>query len=242
MANLVINKVHFKIINPVIPIWIHTEDFFGAKKKRSSIFEGIIAAEIIQQKEFLFYSLVPVQNATEYSINLATNKYFIKPYITSKFRNYFVQKGLMTIDDFVNEIQVWTGKGVKQQFREYEKINLRQLSVSNLSKLELLISFNGTSFTTLKTLSKITITGNYSKYIENGKINRVRTDQQIDADAAYPVLSYQLKRELGFQFENSPKKNTYLEYYQKISAFYTTHLQGKTIADNIQIYDDVLLN
>lgn len=140
MANLVINKVHFKIINPVIPIWINTQDFFGAKKKRSSIFEGIIEADTLQQNEFLYYSLSPVQNATEYSINLATKKYFIKPYITSKFRNYFEQKGLMTIDDFVNGIQVWTAKGVKQQFREYEKINLRQLSVSNLSKLELLIS------------------------------------------------------------------------------------------------------
>jgi hypothetical protein len=94
MANLVINKVHFKIINPVIPIWINTQDFFGAKKKRSSIFEGIIEADTLQQNEFLYYSLSPVQNATEYSINLATKKYFIKPYITSKFRNYFEQKGL----------------------------------------------------------------------------------------------------------------------------------------------------
>ncbi|MFT4094336.1 MAG: acyltransferase [Niabella sp.] len=125
----------------MISIWVKTEDFFGAKKKKSSIFEGIIDADIIQQNEFLFYSLTPVQNATEYSINLNNKKYFIKPYITSKFRNYFEQKGLMTIDDFVNGIQVWTTKGIKQQFREYEKINLRQLSVSNLSKLELLISF-----------------------------------------------------------------------------------------------------
>lgn len=238
MANLVINKVYFKIINPVIPIWISTEDFFGAKMKRSSIFEGIIEPDVIQQNEFLYYSLAPVQNATEHLINLATKKYFIKPYITSKLRNYFEQKGLMTVDDFVNGIQVWTPKGVKQQFREYEKINLRQLSVSNLSKLELLISFDGTSYTTLKTLSKITATGKYSKYIENGKINRVKEDQTIDPEVAYPVLSYPLKRELGFQFENSPKKNTYLEYYQKITAFYTVHLQGKTIADNIQIYDD----
>lgn len=219
MANLIINKVHFKIINPVIPIWINTEDFFGAKKKRSSIFEGLIEADTIQQNEFLFYSLAPVQNIPEYSINLATQKYFVKPYITSKFRNYFEQKGLMTIDDFVNGIQVWTAKGIKQQFREYEKINLRQLSVSNLSKLELLVSFDGTSYTTLKPLSKLTITGNYSKYIENSKINRANADQPIDPDEAYPVLSYPLKRELGFQFENSPKKNTYLEYYQKISAF-----------------------
>lgn len=94
MANLIINKVLFKIINPVIPIWANTQDFFGAKKKRSSIFEGIIEADTIQQNEFLFYSLAPIQNAIEYSINLATQKYFIKPYITSKFRKYFEQKGL----------------------------------------------------------------------------------------------------------------------------------------------------
>ncbi len=42
MANLVITKLHLKIINPVIPIWVNTEDFFGTKKKRSSFFEGII--------------------------------------------------------------------------------------------------------------------------------------------------------------------------------------------------------
>lgn len=219
-------------------MWINTQDFFGAKKKGSSIFEGIIEADVIRQNDFLYYSLAPVQNATEYSINLAIKKYFIKPYITSKFRNYFEQKGLMTVDDFVNGLQVWTAKGIKQQFREYEKINLRQLSVSNLSKLELLISFDGTSYTTLETLSKTSIVGDFSKYIQSGKINKIQADQQIDPDAAYPVLSYLLKKKLGFQFENSPKKNTYLEYYQRISAFYTTHLQGKTIGDNIQIYDD----
>lgn len=84
--------MHFQIINPVIPIWVSTGDFFGAKKKRSSISEGIIESDIILQNEFLFYSLVPVENTTEYSINLATRKYFIKPYITSEFRNYFEQK------------------------------------------------------------------------------------------------------------------------------------------------------
>ena len=113
MQNLVIDKVHFKIINPLIPIWANTEDFFGAKKKRSSIFEGIIEPDVIQQNGFLYYSVLPVQNATEHSINLSTKKYFIKPYITSKFRNYFEQKGLVTIDDFVNGIQVWNVNGLK---------------------------------------------------------------------------------------------------------------------------------
>ncbi len=238
MANLIINKVNFKIINSVVPIWIKEEDFFGAKKKKASIFESIVESAIVQKNEFLFYSLEPAQTATEYSIDLSNKKYFIKPYVTSKFRNYFEQKSLMTIDDFVNGIQIWTPTGIKQQFREYEKINLRQLSISNFSKLELLISFDGTSYTTLKTLSNINITSSFSKYVENGRIERVKEDQEINNDSSYPILNYPMKKELGFKFENSPTKNTYLEYYQKISAFYTIHLQGKTIANNIQIYDD----
>lgn len=238
MANLVINKVHFKIINPVISIWIKKENFFGAKKKKSSLFESVVESDLVQQNEVLYYSFEPVQTASEYSINLTNKKYFIKPYVTSKLRNYFEQKELMTIDDFVNGIQIWTPKNIKQQFKEYEKINLRQLSVSNVSKMELLISFDGTSYTTIQPLSKSNITSKYSKYLAQGKINRVKPDQSIDRDITYPVLSYPLKKELGFRFENFSKKNTYLEYYQKISAFYTVHLQGKIIGDNIQIYDD----
>src|SRR5690606_17785310 len=127
----------------------------------------------------------------------------------------------------VNGIQVWTTRGIKQQqFREYEKINLRQLSVSNLSKLELLVSFDGASYTTINNLSRININESYTKYIENGRIRKIKADQPVNSESAYPVLSYSLKKELGFNFENSPKKNTYLEYYQKISTFYTTHLQG----------------
>lgn len=238
MANLIINKILFKIVNSTIPVWIATEDFFGAKKKTSSVFKGIVDNPIISSNEFLYYSFSGFPNIPQYAVNLATKKYFVKPYIASQLRRYFEQKGLMTIDDFVNGLQVWTDKGVKRQFREYEKINIRQISTSNLSKLELLISFDGLSYTTLNTLSAKAVVGRFSKYVENGKIKKVKEGEVINEASSYPVLSYALKKELGFSFENSPKKNTYLEYYQRIIGFYATHLQGQIIADNIQIYDD----
>ena len=72
---------------------------------------------------------------------------------------------VLPLSSLVNGIQIWAAKGVKQQFREYEKINLWQLSGSNLSKLKLLISFDGASYTTLKTLSKITIAGKFPIFI-----------------------------------------------------------------------------
>lgn len=241
MAKLVINKVLFKIINPVIPIWISTEDFLGAKKRKSSTFENIVDTSIISSNDFLFYSFSVFPKISQYLLNLNSSRYFIKPYVASKLRNYFEQKGLMTIDDFVNGLQVWIDKGVNKQFREYEKINLRQISTSNFSKLELLISYDGLSYTTLNTLASKAVTRPFSKYIENGKIKRVKKDEGINQASSYPVLSYALKKELGFTFESTSKKNTYLEYYQKISAFYTVHLQGKMISDNIQVYDDGFL-
>ncbi len=93
MPNLVINKVFFKIINPVIPIWISAEDFFGGKKKNSVLFEGIVDPEMIHKNDIFYYSFQVASTATEYSINLANKKYFIKPYITSKLKNYFENKG-----------------------------------------------------------------------------------------------------------------------------------------------------
>jgi hypothetical protein len=239
MANLILNKVYFKIINPIVPVWITTEYFIGAHKKQSVRFEGILDADQIQANEHAYYSFEPTELVVQYSINILEKKYFIKPYITSKFRVYFEALEMMTIDDFVNGLQVWSKKGTKQTFREYEKISLRQISVSNISKLELLVSFDGRSYTTLQPLSAVQSQSNFSKYVQNGFVKRHHANEELGAtDTVYPVLGYTLKKELNFQFDNSPTKNTYLEYYKLISAFFSSYLQGKLIDGNIQFYDD----
>lgn len=237
MANLVLNKVYFKIINPIIPIWISTEDFDGSSRKKTVVFEGIVEAELIQANEFFYTSFAAIPNTQTYSVNLLEKKYFIKPYVSSKFRTYFEEQEMPTFDDFVSGLQVWSKKGTKQQFREYEKVSLRQVSVGNISKLELLVAYDGKSYTTLQPLSEIHINSRYAKYMQGGQLKKHYQDDVIEEESVYPVLGYPLKKELNFQYDHSPTKNTYLEYYQKISAFYTTYLQGKLIADNIQIFD-----
>jgi len=238
MANLILNKVFFKIINPLVPVWINTECFKGSQKIKSSFFESIIKENIIQGNEFCYYTFEPTESAPEYSINILENKYFIKPYVSSKFRTYFEALDMMTIYDFVNGLQVWSKKGTKQTFWEYEKINLRQVSVSNISKLELLISFDGRSYTTQEPLSAIQIRSSFSKYVQYGLVKTHHAGEELDfADTVYPVLGYSLKKELKFQFENS-LTNTYREYYERISAFFSAYLQGKLISGNVQIYDD----
>ncbi len=239
MANLIINKVPFKIIDPEIPIWVASEDFFGAKKKRSAVFKDILPADIISAHEYLYYAFEQIPQIAPIHIDLSRHKYFVKPYIHSKLKKYFEQQNLMTIDDFVNGLQVWSRKGVKhQRFQEYEKISLREVSLVQLSRMEMLISFDGKSYSTLEPKAALNVQSHFSKYIENNQIKRVPKYEPINENGAHPVLSYPLKKELHFPYEGTANRNTYLEYYEKISAFYSQYLQGKTIADNLHFLDE----
>jgi len=55
MANLVLNKIFFKIINPIVSVWISTEDFVGASKKKTALFKGIVNSELIEANAFFIY-------------------------------------------------------------------------------------------------------------------------------------------------------------------------------------------
>lgn len=238
MANLIINKVPFKLLNPVVPIWVSGQDFFGAKKKASHLFRDILPAEMTRDNEVVYYAFQAAPQIDPVQVDLARNKYFIKPYIHTKLQQYFEQQNLMTIDDFVNGLQVWSRKGIKhQRFQEYEKVSLREVSLSKLSNMEMLISFDGRSYATLQPKGQAGVQAPFSKYIENNQLKRLRRDEPINEQTAYPILSYGLKKEMHFPYDHSPTKNTYLEYYEKISAFYSQYLQGRTIADNIQFAD-----
>ena len=59
-----------------------------------------------------------------------------------------------------------------------------------------------------------------------------------DAALAYPILSIPMKREMNIPFEGSANKNTYLEYYRKVSSFYDTYLKGRIIGENIHFYSE----
>lgn len=219
-------------------MWVAPVDFFGAKKVRLTILENILDAETLAKGEVMYYSFEPSQAGTEYAVNIFNHRYFLKPYITAKFRLYFAKKHLMTFDDFVQGLQVWTDRGVKHKyFREYEKISLRLVESRDAEKMELLIAFEGSSHTTLSPIEKLNLHGACSKFVSNGQLLRANPEVEINTAVSYPVLSYTLKKEMNFPFENSPSKNTYLEYFERITDFYAQHLRGKSIEGNIHISD-----
>ena len=237
MANLILNKVYFKILNPIITVYLSKVDFIGAKKKEAKYFEGIAPISYIDDAPIIYYSFSAEEECTPFGVNLLEHKYFIKPYISFELRSYFQNLGMLTLDDFVNGLQIWYPSGTKLQFDEYEKINLRQVSTANISKLELLIAFDGKSYVTQSSYADRQLQGKFSKFIQDGVLKKHYREEELDMGTVYPVLGYTLKKELQFPSDHNPTKNTYLEYYQKISLFYSEFLQGKAIGSNVQVFD-----
>jgi hypothetical protein len=237
MANLILNKVYFKILNPIITIYLSKVDFIGAKKKEAKYFEGIAPISFIENSPVLYYSFRSEEDCTPFGANLLEHKYFLKPYVSHELRSYFQNIGMLTLDDFVSGLQIWYPSGTKMQFDEYEKINLRQVSTANISKLELLIAFDGKSYVTQYSYADRQLHGKFSKFIQGGVLKKHYREEELDMTMVYPVLGYALKKELNFPSDHNPTKNTYLEYYQKITLFYTQFLQGKVIGGNIQVFD-----
>lgn len=237
MANLILNKVYFKILNPIITIYLSKVDFTGAKKKEAKYFDGIVPLSFTLDATALYYSFSAEEECAPFQINLLEHKYFLKPYVGFELRTYFQNLGMLTLDDFVNGLQLWHRSGAKLQCDEYEKISLRQVSTANISRLELLITFDGKSYVSQSSYAEQLMQGRFSKFIQAGILKKRHRDDNLDMSLVHPVLGYALKKELNFPSEHNPTKNTYLEYYQKISSFYSQFLQGKQIGSNIQLFD-----
>jgi len=237
MANLILNKVYFKILNPIITVYLCKVDFLGAKKKDVKYFEGIAPINFLENSPLIYYSFTPEKGCTPFGANLLEHKYFLKPYVSFELRSYFQNLGMPLLDDFVSGLQIWYLSGEKSKCNEYEKINLRQVSTSNISKLELLVAFEGKSYVTQSTYNEGHLQGKFSKFIKDKALKKRNFDEELDLSTIYPVLGYELKKELNFPSDHNPTKNTYLEYYRKISSFYSKFLQGKAVGNNIQVFD-----
>jgi hypothetical protein len=237
MANLVLNKIYFKLLTPIIPIYVSAKIFPNAKKKTADFFADFAPADLVEGNAELFYSFAAHEDAQACSLNLLNNRYFFKPYVTRELRSYFEELGLMTLNDFVNGLQLWRTAGAKNNCTVYDKISLRQVTLDNISRLEMLISYDGQSLVSQQPLAALNTAAGYAKYIAGGAIHKLDKQNLPVAQDVYPVLGYELRRALNMPGEHDPTRNTYKEYYEKISEFYTSYLQGKQVGDNLQFFD-----
>lgn len=234
-----INKVHFKILDPKIKMWVSETELLNFRKKKSVHFKSSELPDNWKKQTDLYYTFQPYLGGTEIIWNLEENKYFLKPYVEYELTKYFEQQGYIVRLDFINNIQVWKllkDNNSKTIYDRYDRISVRQITTKNVYDLEMLISYDGKSLVSKRPLSKSNIQTDIIKYIQGCNIFETKRKPIENKDLVYPVLSTENKKELNIPFEGSANKNTYLEYYNKISEFYDKLLKNKTIADRIHFF------
>jgi len=238
MSEYRINKVLFKISNPNIKIWVSENQLPNFHKKRIEVFSNLNIPPDLNALPHLFFSFHAHAEATEIELNLEAQKYFLKPYVDFHLINFFKQKELPTTKTFIQSIQIWEYNSADNKTSIYDRFSLRQINTYNIHKLEMLISYDGKSLSTIEPLSQLKLKSTFTKYFFNNQILECKFNQVSDETKTFPILSYLLKKEMGIPFGGFANKNTYLDYYKKISVFFDTYLKHQTIGDNIQFYSE----
>lgn len=238
MSEFRLNKVFFKILNPKIRVWICANPLPDFHRKRTSVFSEFILPHGFEALETIFYSFEAHPEATEIEINIESTRYFLKPYVDHQLNLFFQQHELPTQQNFIQSIQIWKYVKADSKVSVYDRFSLRQISTSNIHRLELLVSYDGKSLSTFRPISELNLKSTFSKYFIGNRIFQTRMTPVADGNTAHPILSIPMKREMGIPFEGTANKNTYLEYYKKISEFYDTYLKNKVIGSNILFYSE----
>lgn len=238
MGEFRINKVSFRILNPVVSVWVSTNQLPDFRKKKITLFKNIALPKLLQIENDIYFSFRYAQNATEIKINLEQNKYFLKPYIDNILTEYFRETECTIGEDFIQGVQVWQCVAETKILKTYERISVRTVSIANLQKLELLISYDGKSLVSARPLSSFRFNSPFTRYLQDNMIYETRRNQINDENLVHPILNFAMRKELGLPFEGFSTKNTYAEYYKKISEFYDKFLKNKTIDNNVHFFSD----
>lgn len=242
MAILKLNQVEFKIVEPSIPIWLSDKDLPHFKKKDVSFFSASDMPDEWNDEAEIFYSFAPNDEAYQSTLNLEEKKYFLKPYIDYILNRYFSNLNLITHKTFIDSLEVWLNNGKKGVCHEFDRFSLKVTDSKNLSQLKLLLTFDKRTLVYGQPLSDYQPKSTFSKYLYGKQIFSVDKAPVTMASKSFPIINYELKKELSIPFEGYSRKNTYKEYFQKISAFFDSYLKGKTINENIQFYSSGFTN
>lgn len=183
MSEYRINKVHFKILNPKIKVWLSRTLQPNFHKKKAILFSTIPLPDEYINLEYIYFSFESNENAIEIILNIEETKYFIKPYVDYQLTNYFSAKQLQIRHDFIQSTQVWQYLSADHLTSVYDRFSLRQLTTSNIHKLEMLISYDGKSLVSKKPLSELNPNSHFSKYFQNNSLFDIRWRLLLQVDS-----------------------------------------------------------
>jgi hypothetical protein len=232
MSEYRINKVNISLLKTEIKVWTSSKGGQTFRKSKQNLFSHIIEGEQPQ-----FYSFEFADHAIEIIVNLEKERYFVKPYIEYFLKRYFYSTNLKQRKNFIDSIQLWKISFEDNSYWTYDKFSVRIISSTDLNNIELLLTYDGESIVSKQCLNINNLNNEYKKYIEGQNIYDIKRTSS-DSENSYPILTNKLKAKAGLIKEGYKVRNTYLEYYQKISSFYDEYLKSQKIVENIHFISE----
>ena len=161
--------------------------------------------------------------------------------------NYFFKKEKEQIVrvGFIGQNQIWvkSKKFSDDKFTIFQKFSIK-LQFNNVSNYpELIISYDGKSRmlnTSIEALSRKVSPSHFKWVIKENNLYQyedlIKHDEP-DYDITYPVINFELERDLGIEILENKRENRYKTYKDLIDLFYSFYLNTEEFKKHIPIHD-----
>lgn len=183
-------------------------------------------------------------NAIISEVNLRESKKFSKYYFTNIIFNHFQKLGVKFKFNFIAAPQFYIpDKHSKYSgFKSFKKFTLRVLFDRAKNAFSLLISYDGFSFLSSKSVKVLNLNTEFLTTVlyDDSKFDlfsNLTESEKKNVDQIFPVLNLEICQKLGIDLKPDKTANKYQDYYNQISKFVSDYLKPDFFANEV-----ILLN
>jgi len=215
-----------------------TFSFYGEKQpgyasiKWDKLFETFPEDRDPELKNYYCDFQSPRNGAVVKEIDVFNAVNFIQKYYRYQILQYFKSiEGAIVFPNFVDDVEVWFEEKttIHDKYKLYHNYALK-IQYKGVSKgYELVIAYNGTSRILRQSMAELS-------HIDPGKFNFINCNGTLyksdkipdspfqDIETQYPVINYELKRDLLKEKEDFKIENRYPEYLRYTSGFFNNYI------------------
>jgi len=245
MSQYKLNIIPFQPAQNEIKCIFSTVDFEGFE----TIPEDCLPTNVsfVTKAEVYFWKKIELQTISSEDIehiraevNIKENKKFAKFYFTSVFFKHINKANQIYKFNFIASPSFFIAdNSIKYQgFKSYRKFTIRVLTDRAKTPFSLMISYNGFSFISNKSVKALGIKTKLLSTVFYGKskldlFDNLTPLEQKDTDKIFPLLNYDLYDELGIVPKPDRIANKYQDYYNQITNFVSEYLKPDSISDEV---------
>lgn len=177
------------------------------------------------------------------TINIEKHPQLALHYFRHLIHGYF-RNGIADImrRNYVNDIEIWflNPDEKRPTYKIYDKFTLKVNYAAVTNGFELVVSYDGTSRVSKKSLKEMPgfNTGNLYNVNSNGLISvweHLDPAEKLHLDKIYPIIGNSLYQAYSITYELPDTKNRYPRYFKPINSFYEKYLDNEKFRNILPI-------